>query len=224
MKTDSDRRQFIKLGGAGAAGLFAFSGPFAKALAASCGLTPPQTSGPFYPGHNQFHPDNDLTQIAGRPAALGQIVYVKGQVLDTRCKPIAGANVEIWQACVSGRYNNAKDTNPAPIDPNFKYWGETLTDAQGEYIFKTIIPGAYPADTDWTRPPHIHFKVNRLGYHELVTQLYFKGDPLNDLDLILQAIPAGERDSVVVDFIQSGVGFDPKSRTGTFNITLRSVR
>lgn len=224
MKTESNRRQFIKLGGVSAAGLLAFSSPFTKALAASCGLTPPQTPGPFYPGEALFHHDNDLTQIQGHPAAQGQVVYVKGKVLDGRCKPIADATVEIWQACVSGRYNNPKDTNPAALDPHFKYWGETSTNAQGEYIFKTIIPGAYPADSDWTRPPHIHFKVTRLGYHELVTQLYFKGDPLNEMDLILKAIPAGERDSVIVDFSQSPAGFDPKSLTGNFNITLRSIR
>lgn len=226
MKSDSSRRQFLKMGGiAGAASLITFTSPLGRALAASCGLTPPQTSGPFYPGESEFHPDFDLTRIPGRPdAALGQVVYIRGQVLNSRCLPIEGANVEIWQACASGRYNNTKDTNPAPIDPNFKYWGESVTNKKGEYYFKTIIPGAYPADSDWTRPPHIHFKVSRLGYRELVTQLYFKGEPLNDQDLILKDIPAAQRDSVIVEFNPSPVGFDPKSLTGIFNITLQSVR
>jgi len=190
MKTDSNRRQFLKLG-AGTAGALALSNPITKALASSCGLTPPQTSGPFYPGESLFRPENDLTFISGHTArALGQVIYVRGKVMDRRCQPVEGANVEIWQACASGKYNNPKDPNPAPLDPNFRYWGETYTDANGEYFFKTIIPGAYPAANDWTRPPHIHFKVTRLGYRELVTQLYFKGDPLNDQDLILQQIPA----------------------------------
>ena len=117
-------------------------------------------------------------------------MLVQGRVLDSQCRPIAGADVEIWQACASGRYNNPKDDNPAAIDPHFKYWGETRTDANGAYQFKTIVPGAYPADTDWMRPPHIHFKVSRLGFHELVTQMYFAGNPLNDQDQILKDVPA----------------------------------
>jgi protocatechuate 3,4-dioxygenase beta subunit len=224
MNSNTDRRQFIKLG-AGAAGVLALTNPIAKAFAASCGLTPPQTPGPFYPGESQFRPENDLTFIPGHPArAQGQVVYVKGAVVDHRCQPIEGANVEIWQACASGKYNNPKDPNSAPLDPHFRYWGETYTDSNGEYIFKTIIPGAYPAAGDWTRPPHIHFKVTRLGYRELITQMYFKGDPLNDRDLIVEQIPASERPSVVVDFQPSGAEFEPGSLTGNFDITLRPVR
>jgi protocatechuate 3,4-dioxygenase beta subunit len=225
MNTNSDRRQFLKLG-AGATGLLALSNPITKAFASSCGLTPPQTSGPFYPGENQFHADHDLTLIPGHPTtALGQMIYVKGKVVDPHCNPIQGANVEIWQACASGRYNHPNDPNTGvPIDPNFKYWAETSTDEKGEYVFKTIIPGAYPADADWTRPPHIHFKVSYLGYRELITQMYFKGQSLNDQDLILRQIPSSERASVIVDFHSSPIGFAPGSLTGNFDITLRSVR
>lgn len=216
----SSRRKFLAFG-AGTAGAFAFFSPMTKAIAASCGLTPPQTPGPFYPGENLFHQDNDLTQIAGNASrALGQVILIQGRILDAQCKPVEGATVEIWQACASGRYNNPTDTNTAPLDPAFKYWGETSTDAQGMYRFKSIKPGAYPADTDWTRPPHVHFKVSRLGYHELVTQMYFKGDALNDVDQILQAIPAAERSRVIVDFQPSGADF----LTGSFDITLQSVR
>ena len=226
MKSESTRRQFLKFGSVtGALGLFTLSNPITKALAASCGLTPPQTSGPFYPGKSEFHLDNDLTQAKpGAPRAQGRVVYIRGQVQNNLCKPVQGAVVEIWQACSSGKYNHKNDTNPAPLDPNFKYWGETQTDEKGEYIFKTIVPGAYPADQDWTRPPHIHFKVTRLGYKDLVTQLYFKGETLNDQDLILKDVPAAQRDSVIVEFVPSPVGFEPNTLIGTFDITLNRVR
>lgn len=219
MKT-TDRRQFLKLG-TSAAGMIALANPVTQALAASCGITPPQTSGPFYPGESHFHPDTDLTQLQGHSQrALGEVVYVQGQVVDALCRPIAGATVEIWQACASGRYNNSNDPNTAPLDPNFKYWAEAVTDQNGSYRFKTIIPGAYPADTNWMRPPHIHFKVSKLGYRELITQMYFAGEPLNDQDLILKDVPASERDNVIVDFEPSELSI----RTGIFNITLQSVR
>lgn len=219
-----ERRKFLKTG-AGAAGLLLFSGSLPRALAASCGLTPPQTPGPFYPGEGEFTAENDLTRVPGRGRpARGRIVYIKGKVLDAACRPVENANVEIWQACESGKYNNRKDPNPAPLDPDFKYWGETFTDGAGAYSFKTILPGAYPAGNGWTRPPHIHFKVTRLGFRELVTQMYFKGEALNESDLILQDIPAVERDSVIVDFQLAPAGYEPGSLLGNFDITLRSVR
>ncbi len=219
-----DRRRFLTAGAA-SAGLLAFAFPWARALAASCGFTPPQTSGPFYPGEDRFNSDTDLTRVPGRSErALGQVVYVRGRVIDSECKPIAGANVELWQACASGRYQHSRDPNPAPLDPNFRYWAETFTDANGEYAFKTIRPGAYPADAGWDRPPHLHFRVSRLGYQELVTQMYFKGDPLNERDLILQQLRAPERANVVVDFQPSSIDRETDSLTGSFDITLRSVR
>jgi protocatechuate 3,4-dioxygenase beta subunit len=226
MESKTNRRNFLGLGLKGAGTLVALSGLTSKALAQSCGvLTPAQTAGPFYPGETNFGLDTDLTRVAGRSQrALGKVVYLKGRVLDAQCRPIEGANVEIWQANAAGRYNNPRDPNPAPHDPNFKYWAETYTDANGEYLFKTIIPGAYPAEPGWVRPPHIHFKVTKLGMRELVTQMYFKGDALNERDYILQQLPRAERESVIVDFVPSVQGLEPGTLTGVFDITLRSIR
>ncbi|MGE0529301.1 MAG: hypothetical protein AB7G93_19905 [Bdellovibrionales bacterium] len=224
MGTESNRRNFLKIGTGAATAAFLLS-PVAKAVAAACGTTPPQTSGPFYPGEDRFHTDTDLTRVPGHAVrAEGQVVYIKGKVVDADCNPIVNANVEIWQACATGKYNNPRDPNPAPLDPHFKYWAETYTDANGEYGFKTIIPGAYPADTGWTRPPHIHFKVTRLGFRELVTQMYFRGNALNEEDLILQGIPAAERDAVIVNFQPAPADMEPGSLIGEFDITLQSVR
>jgi protocatechuate 3,4-dioxygenase beta subunit len=83
------------------------------------------------------------------------------------------------------------------MDHSFQYWGKILTNENGEYEFKTIVPGFYPADlqSGWYRPPHIHFMVSATGYPQLVTQLYFKSDKidnnewiqeLNEKDPILQ--------------------------------------
>jgi protocatechuate 3,4-dioxygenase beta subunit len=214
------RRHFLQAGAVGLGALF--MGSRAKA-ADVCVQTPPQTPGPFYPGENKFTKENDLTVVTGAKAApLGQVIYVRGRVQDAQCAALAGAQVEIWQACASGRYNNDTDPNTAPLDPNFKYWGETVTDAAGRYEFKTIIPGAYPADTDWERPPHIHFKLSKRGYHDLITQMYFKGNQLNDVDKILQAVPAHLRDDVIVDFKTNPS--EPSTQVGEFIITMLKVK
>lgn len=222
-----DRRNFLFSSLTVSAGVLAATGLVPKALASACGLTPPQTPGPFYPGESYIKPVNDLTLVPGRPArADGEVVYITGRVVDQACRPVENANVEIWQACASGRYNSQKDPNPAPLDPNFRYWGEVFTDAEGKYMFKTIVPGAYPADPDinWVRPPHIHVRVSRLGFKELVTQMYFKGNPLNEKDLILDGIPKTEWDRVIVDFQPAGPGFEPGSKLGHFEISIQSVR
>jgi protocatechuate 3,4-dioxygenase beta subunit len=224
MSINSDRRGFL-LRSAGAAGILAAASPVTRALAATCGLTPPQTPGPFYPGESRFGTDTDLTRVAGSSGrALGQVIYLRGRVVDAQCRPVSGANVEIWQACASGKYNSPKDPNPAKLDPNFKYWAETFTDERGEFAFKSVRPGAYPADAEWDRPPHIHFKVSRLGFRELVTQMYFAGDPLNSRDLILADLSPAERARVIVEFRPVGPELEPGALEGSFEITMRGVR
>lgn len=224
MKSFSDRRQFLKTG-VGAVSLVAVSSSFARAFARQCLLTPAQTPGPFYPGEDKYQPGFDLTSIPGHAArAAGQVIYVRGKVLDKNCQPVEGVTVEIWQACASGRYNNPKDTHDAPLDPNFRYWSEVFTDASGEYAFKTIKPGSYPAGPNWTRPPHIHFKIAKLGYRDLITQMYFQGEALNEKDFILQEVPAAERNRVVIEFRPSPSDLEPGSLTGIFDIALHSVR
>lgn len=223
MEKLNDRRQFLKVS-TGAAGAALLAPHLGKAMAAACAETPPQTSGPFYPGESVFQADHDLTQMPGhRLRAEGQIIYVRGRVVDQDCRPVANANVELWQACASGKYNNPKDPNPAPLDPNFKYWAENFTDANGEYWFKTIVPGAYPASDSWTRPPHLHFKISCLGYHELVTQMYFKGNHLNAGDRILQQLPERDRTSVLVEFRPVGEDLEPGALLGQFDISIRKV-
>ena len=88
-----------------------------------------------------------LASRAGRTGGTAEIVYVRGRVLDQSCKPVTGALVEIWQANSWGRYDHEGDAgNPRPLDPNFQSWAEMLTDKDGGFRFKTIKPGAYPAD------------------------------------------------------------------------------
>jgi protocatechuate 3,4-dioxygenase, beta subunit len=218
MNQNLKRRRFLQ-NSIGIAGALLGS----KALASGvCTKTVAQMAGPFYPGEGNILPINDLTRVEGATkSALGQVIYLKGIVQDLNCRPIEGVNVEIWQACASGRYNHDRDPNPASLDPNFRYWGETFTDAKGEYNFKSIVPGAYPADTDWDRPPHIHFRIAKRGYVELITQMYFKGDPLNDTDKILERIPKRLRNDVIVDFRENPIELG--TLVGQFNISIEKI-
>lgn len=185
------RRKLLRLGLlSGLAGMFAATSGLAKALLP----TPPETEGPFYPVTPQDDKDFDLTQVTGRKGvAQGKHIMVTGRVMDMRGQPIPQATVEIWQANAKGRYRHPRDPNPAPLDPNFQGWAIVLTDKHGEFRFKTVMPGAYPASKNWMRPPHIHFKVAKEGYANLTTQMYFPNEALNENDLLLSEKKPSER-------------------------------
>ncbi len=135
--------------------------------------------------------DNLAVLGAGR-IAQGQLIHIAGRVLDEDGRGIAGAVVELWQANAAGRYFHPIDQRAAPLDPNFIGNGRVRTQDDGRYAFFTIRPGAYPVPVQdiWWRPPHVHFGVHGPAtLSRLVTQMYFPGDPLNDLDRILQSVP-----------------------------------
>jgi protocatechuate 3,4-dioxygenase beta subunit len=112
--------------------------------------------------------------------------------------------IEIWQANAAGRYAHEWDQHQAPLDPHFTGTGWCVTDAQGQYRFVSIKPGAYPWKNHanaW-RPAHVHFSVlGRAFSQRLVTQMYFPGDPLLELDPIYQSIrDRGARERLVAAF------------------------
>lgn len=152
-----------------------------------------ELTAPVY-GHDDIQElDDDLTKNAvvnGEP--IGERIIVTGQVLDENNAPVPNTLVEIWQANATGRYVHKRDQHDAPLDPNFKGAGRVLTNEKGEYRFTSIKPGAYPwrnHENAW-RPAHIHFSVFGTAFiSRLVTQMYFPGDPLHELDPIMQGIP-----------------------------------
>jgi protocatechuate 3,4-dioxygenase, beta subunit len=150
-----------------------------------------ELTGPLY-GHNAIAAtDNDLTcQHAGEP--VGERIIVAGKVMDQDGRPIPNTLIELWQANAAGRYFHAVDDHPAPLDPNFTGAGRTITDAEGNYRFVTIKPGAYPwrNHANAWRPAHIHFSLfGPCFITRLVTQMYFPNDPLMPFDPISQSIP-----------------------------------
>jgi hypothetical protein len=89
-------------------------------------------------------------------------------VLSSDCvTPVPGAMIEVWQANDAAQYDTSA---------NFNLRGTLYADANGQYAFETIMPGAYLNGAQY-RPKHIHYKVTKPGFPDLITQLYFEGDP-----------------------------------------------
>ena len=149
-----------------------------------------ERTAPVYGASTILPTDADLTrQHEGDP--IGERIVVSGRILACDGTPLGGQLVEIWQANAAGRYAHDADTHGAPLDPNFSGGGRCLTDDDGRYRFTTIKPGAYPWPNHpnaW-RPNHIHFSLFGRAFTErLVTQMYFPGDPLLELDPIYGSI------------------------------------
>ena len=146
-------------------------------------LTGPRFSSAHFP------PTGNIAVNNGKEA-FGERIIVQGRVLDEDGRPVPHTMVEIWQANAAGRYNLPRDTHDAPLDPDFRGTGRVFTDETGAYRFISIKPGAYPWGNHanaW-RPNHIHFSLFGPGFAtRLITQMYFPGDPLLDLDPIFLA-------------------------------------
>lgn len=193
----------------------------------ACNATRFETMGPFHPNRDQADKDFDLVQFNGSDQrAEGEIIYVRGKVTDDDCQPVKGAVVMIWQANTYGKYTHEYDASDIKDDPYFQGWGQVVTNEAGEYSFKTIKPGAYPLDeekNDW-RTPHIHFKVSRRGYHELITQMYFEGEDLNEKDILASTLSEEERKQVIRSRATNVHGLEEGASLTQFDLVIKPVR
>ena len=183
-----------------------------------------ETRGPLFGKDWVGSLDSDLTRngrVNGEP--LGERIIVTGRVLDEMGRPVRNTVVEVWQANATGRYIHKVDQHDAPLDPNFRGSGRCVTDDEGRYKFMTIKPGAYPWGNHhnaW-RPNHIHFSLTGNGFAQrLITQMYFPGDPLLELDPMYCSVPA-EAASRLISKFDLDVTVPEYALGYTFDIVLR---
>ena len=187
-----NRRKFLKI--PAVAGLGFASNIQAQILTA----TPTESAGPFYPVTVQADQDLDLTKVNGKSGrAKGEIIFIEGKTLDSHGQSIPKVTIDLWQANTFGRYRHPSDQSKQPLDENFQGWAIIQSDDNGDFRFKTVIPGAYDAGQGWTRPPHLHFKVSKTGFLELTTQMYFAGESLNDEDYLLKRKSHKEQEAMM---------------------------
>ena len=153
--------------------------PFIHKISANsrCIATPAQAKGPFY---KKLHSTstNDMTNNG---KASGNRIKVYGKILDSKCKTIPQAKIEIWQANSFGKYNHKNDFSKSKVDNNFHGNINIKSNDKGEYFFFTVYPGHYKMSANSIRTPHIHFKITTKN-KTLITQMYFRGDSMNEND------------------------------------------
>ena len=146
----------------------------ARAPVPGCVVQPQQTEGPYFVDARLNRADirSDPSSGSVKPGAPLDLAFTVSEVSDTgTCRPVSGAQVDVWHCDAAGVYSGVRDPGFDTSGQHFLR-GHQMTDAQGAVHFVTIYPGWYPG-----RAVHIHFKVRTnprddRGY-EFTSQLYF---------------------------------------------------
>jgi catechol 1,2-dioxygenase len=161
--------------------------------AVAAGGTEPALVGPFWRANQPVRVNGSTISSATTP---GPRLSVAGRVTDLDGRPIAGAQIETWQASPKGLYENQD-----PEQEHMNLRGRFQTDAGGRFSFISVRPAGYPVPTDGPcgellaaqgrhtmRPAHLHFIVAAEGYKVLATQFFDADDPHAFDDVVFGAV------------------------------------
>ena len=135
------------------------------------------TLGPFWRGSAPFTENGGSIVRSPTP---GPALTFRGWVRDPEGKPVARAEIDIWQSSPAGLYEN-QDPNQA--DLNLR--GRFKTDADGSFSFRSVKPAGYPVPTHGPtgalleaqarhnfRPAHVHVLIYKPGFKTITSQVY----------------------------------------------------
>jgi catechol 1,2-dioxygenase len=127
-----------------------------------------------------------------RSPTPGPALFAACRITDPQGRPLAGVEVDVWQASPVGLYENQ---DPDQADMNLR--GKFTTDAEGRFWFRSVKPAGYPVPTDGPvgdllraqrrhqyRPAHLHFLAFKPGYKTLITQVFVDDDQYLESDVV----------------------------------------
>ncbi|KAG0637492.1 Intradiol ring-cleavage dioxygenase [Tuber brumale] len=151
-----------------------------------------------------FHTDNaHFTENGGSIASpnKGEPCLVRCTLKDTFGSPIPDATIDVWEADDTGLYDTQYEDVAGP-----DCRGVLKSNEDGEFWFKCVKPVSYPIPHDGPvgkllgvlgrhpfRPAHLHFKIEKEGFNQLITALYLRGDPYETSDAVF-----GVKSSLIV--------------------------
>jgi protocatechuate 3,4-dioxygenase beta subunit len=166
------------------------------------GATESTVFGPF---HRSGAPEKQYGDSIVDVDRNGMITYISGRVLDLHGKPIAGAELDVWQTAADGLYD-VQDGSLSEMNMRGKF----KTGQDGRYLVKTTRPVAYQIPSDgpvgqmleatnrhpW-RPAHVHFVVSAPGYSPVTTHVFDSIDKYLDGDTVF-----GVKNSLIAEFTE----------------------
>ena len=172
------------------------------------GATETTVFGPF---HRDGAPPKEYGDSIA-DGATGEPTFVSGRVLTADGKPIAGAELDVWQVDGEGMYDVQR-----PELKEMSMRGKFRTDTDGRFLFRTVKPVSYSIPTDGPvgtmlmatgrhsfRPAHIHMIVSAPGYQAVTTHIFVAGDRYLNSDAVFAV-----KNSLVVDFKRQQLGSAP---------------
>ncbi len=168
------------------------------------GATESTVLGPFHVVESPPRELGALIALDGK----GEPCLVTGRVLDPDGRPLAGAQIDVWQANDEGFY----DVQQPDAQPAGNLRGLFTADDEGRFWFRTVVPRFYPIPTDGPvgtllaatgrhpyRPAHIHFIVSAPGHRTLTTHVFEAGSPYIDSDAVFGVKASLVREFATVD-------------------------
>ena len=138
--------------------------------------------------------DSPRTESGGsiiRSPTPGLELFCNITVVDRAGKPVADAEVDVWQSSTEGLYENQ---DPTQADMNLR--GKFTTDQEGRFSFRSIKPAGYPIPITGPvgdllraqgrhnmRPAHLHVLASKEGFKTLISQVYVPDDPYLETDV-----------------------------------------
>ena len=174
------------------------------------GTRPTQANnlGPFYRAASPRCADGDSIVRSPTP---GTPLFFRGRVKGMDEKPIAGADVHIWQSSPAGLYENQ---DPSQAEMNLR--GIFTTQADGSFSFRSVKPAGYPVPIEGPtgallaaqkrhnmRPAHLHFLIHKTGYKTIASQVYDPEDPHLETDSQF-----GVTRALIGNFVRSADGYE----------------
>jgi catechol 1,2-dioxygenase len=145
--------------------------------------------GPFW---RMNSPRTELGGSIVRSKTPGADLFANCLVRNGKGEPLAGVEVDVWQASPAGMYENQDE---AQADMNLR--GKFITGKDGRFSFRSVKPAGYPVPVHGPvgkmlkaqkrhpyRPAHLHFLLHRKGYKTLVTQVFVDDDKYLKSDVV----------------------------------------
>jgi hydroxyquinol 1,2-dioxygenase len=147
-----------------------------------------------------------------RSPTPGPALFVNARVKDMSGRPVADAEVDVWQSSTEGLYENQ---DPGQAEMNLR--GKFTTDRDGHFAFRSIKPAGYPIPVDGPvgvlvraqgrhnmRPAHLHFLIYKPGYKTHISQVYVNDDPNLETD-----VQFGVTEALVGNYVRHDSGTPP---------------